>query len=141
MEKLAAEGAGLGVSVNRIDLLPDLPYSAKSSFDTVLVVSQTAETAVAAARTRAQFLSQEADGKRDRIATSATASAEEVVSDAKSQTASITALAQESKDMSRSMQLSRLYYDRVKPLLRKAGSVDVLDRSGTVRTILPEGAK
>jgi regulator of protease activity HflC (stomatin/prohibitin superfamily) len=140
LDALTAEGAGLGVSVSRIDLVPDLPYAAKSSFDTVLVVTQNAETAVAGARTRAQLLSQEADAKRDRIATSASAAAEERVADARTQTASIAALAQESKDMSRSMQLSRLYYDRVKPLLRKAGGVEVLDRNGTVHTILPEGA-
>jgi len=40
--------------------------------------------------------------------------------------------------MSRSMLMTRLYYDRVKPLLKAAGTVEVLDRNSTVRAILPE---
>jgi hypothetical protein len=37
------------------------------------------------------------------------------------------------------MQLTRVYYDRVEALLKKAQRVDVVDRSGAVRTILPGG--
>ena len=55
------------------------------------------------------------------------------------ETLPIEALAQQSRDMSRSMQLTRVYYDRVETILKKAQRVDVVDRSGAVRTILPGG--
>jgi regulator of protease activity HflC (stomatin/prohibitin superfamily) len=83
--------------------------------------------------------SQEANRNKDRIAANATATAEEAITNAKAQTASIEALAQQSRDMSRGMQPTRVYYDRVEALLKKAQRVDVVDRSGAVRTILPGG--
>jgi regulator of protease activity HflC (stomatin/prohibitin superfamily) len=134
---LAAAGAGLGITVGRVDLVPSIPGAAKSAFDNVLVVSQSADTAVAQARTAAQIASQDANSKKDKIATNATASAEEVVTNAKAQIASIAALAQQSGDMSRSMQMTRLYQDRVEPLLKKAGGIEVLDKGGAAHTILP----
>jgi len=139
LEVLTEQGAGLGVAISRVDLIPSIPVGAKFSFDNVLVVSQRAEADVAAARTRAQVRAQEADAQSDRIAAGATAAAEETETAAKTQTASIAALARQTQDMSRGMQLTKLYYDRVKSLLKQAGSVDVLDNKGTVRAILPEG--
>jgi regulator of protease activity HflC (stomatin/prohibitin superfamily) len=134
---LADAGAGLGVTASRVDLVPSIPATAKSGFDNVLVVTQNAETAVATAQTAAQITQQDANSKKDKIATNATASAEEVVTNAKAATASIAALAQQTKDMSRNMEMTRLYYDRVEALLKKAGSVEVLDKDGTAHTILP----
>jgi len=138
LDALAARGAGLGVAVSRVDLVPDISAEAKRSFDNVLVVSQDADTSVAHARTLAQYATQDASSRKDRITTDAAAAAEETVSEAKAQTASIAALGKQSQDMSRSMLMTRLYYDRVKPLLKAAGTVEVLDRNSTVRAILPE---
>ncbi len=136
---LGRQGASLGVIVSRVDLVPSIPAGAKQAFETVLVVTQDVEARAAVARTSAEMTSQEANRNKDRIAANATAAAEETTTNAKAQTASIEALAQQSRDMSRSMQLTRVYYDRVEAILRKAQRVDVVDRSGAVRTILPGG--
>lgn len=138
---LGHQGASLGITVSRVDLVPSIPGGAKQAFENVLIVTQDAEARAAAARTSAEMTSQEANRNKDRIAASATAAAEELVTNAKTQTASIEALAQQSRDMSRGMQLTRAYYDRVGTLLKKAERVDVVDRSGAVRTILPGGTR
>jgi len=52
-------------------------------------------------------------------------------------TASIAALAQQTEGMSRGMQMSRLYYDRVGPLLKKAGRIEAVDPSGAAHVLLP----
>jgi regulator of protease activity HflC (stomatin/prohibitin superfamily) len=134
---LAEQDAGLGITVSRVDLVPSIPAGAKEGFDNVLTVSQSADTAIAQARTAAQLTAQDANSKKDHIATDAAATAEEIVSNAKTQTASIAALAQQSKDMSRSMLMTRLYYDRIEVLLKKAGGIDLVDKDGGVRPILP----
>jgi regulator of protease activity HflC (stomatin/prohibitin superfamily) len=134
---LAQAGSGLGITVSRVDLVPSIPAGAKAGFDNVLVVTQNAETTVANARTTAQGTTESANSKKDKIATSATATAEEIVTNAKTQTASIAALGQQQKDMSRSMLMTRYFYTRIEPILKKAGGVDLLDNAGVVRTILP----
>jgi regulator of protease activity HflC (stomatin/prohibitin superfamily) len=136
---LGQQGASLGITVSRVDLVPSIPAGAKQAFENVLVVTQDAEARAAMARTTAEMTSQEANRNKDRIAANATAAAEEATTNARAQTASIEALAQQSRDMSRGMQLTRVYYDRVGSLLKKAQRVDVVDRSGAVRTILPGG--
>jgi regulator of protease activity HflC (stomatin/prohibitin superfamily) len=138
---LGRRGASLGINVSRVDLVPSIPAGAKQAFESVLIVTQDAEARAALARTTAEMISQEANRNKDRIAASATASAEEAVTSAKAQTASVEALAQQSRDMSRNMQLTRVYYDRVGPLLKKAQRIDVVDRSGAVRTIMPGGSR
>jgi len=140
LDGLAGQGAGLGVSISRVDLVPSIPAGAKYSFDAVLVVSQNAEASVANAHTKAEVTAQDADAESDQIAASAIADAEELVTAATTQTATIAALSHQTQDMSRGMQLTKLYYDRVRSLLKQAGSVEVLDNKGTVRAILPEGA-
>lgn len=136
---LGQQGASLGITVSRVDLVPSIPAGAKQAFENVLIVTQDAEARSAVARTSAEMTSQEANRNKDRIAASAIAAAEESITNAKAQTASIEALAQQSRDMSRGMQLTRVYYDRVQVVLKKAKRVDVVDRSGSVRTILPGG--
>jgi regulator of protease activity HflC (stomatin/prohibitin superfamily) len=136
---LVRQGASLGINVSRVDLVPSIPAGAKQAFENVLTVTQDAEARAAVARTSAEMTSQEANRNKDRIAASATASAAEMITNAKAQTASIGALAQQSHDMSRNMQLTQVYYDRVEALLKKAERVEVVDRSGAVRTILPGG--
>ncbi|HVV27518.1 MAG TPA: SPFH domain-containing protein [Rhizomicrobium sp.] len=133
---LAAQGVGLGVMASRIDLVPSIPAMAKSGFDNVLTVTQSAETTIANAQTAAQFTAQDANSKKDKIATSATATATELVTNARAQTASIAAMSEQSRDMSRSMQMTRLYADRVRAILAKAGGIDVVDKEGA-RLMLP----
>jgi regulator of protease activity HflC (stomatin/prohibitin superfamily) len=140
LDTLARQGASLGVLVSRVDLVPSIPAGAKEAFDNVLMITQDAEAGIASARTNAQLTSQEANRNRDRIAASASAAAEELVANAKGRTASIKALAEQSRDMSRKMQLTRLYYDRIGAVLKKARRVDVMDPEGGSRTILPGGS-
>ena len=131
----------MGVRVSRIDLVPAIPAGAKSAFDNVLVVMQTAQTSIALANTNAQFTTQGANRTKDRTFTDAAAAADERISEAKVQTASIAALSSQSQGMSRSMQLSRLYYDRIHTLLHKAGRVEAVDRSGVAHVLMPGGSK
>ena len=137
LQALDDAGSGLGVLVSRVDLVPAIPAGAKAAFDNVLVVSQNAQTRIATSNTYVQTMMQETNREKDRIATDATAAADERVSDAKVATASIAALAQQTEGMSRGMQLSRLYYDRVGPLLKKAGRVEAVDPSGAAHVLLP----
>jgi regulator of protease activity HflC (stomatin/prohibitin superfamily) len=137
VEDLRLQGAGLGITVSRVDLVPSIPAGAKEAFERVLIVTQDAEARAASARTGAEMTSQEANRIKDRIAASASASAEEMTTLAKTQTAPVVALQQQSRGMSRSMLLTRVYYDHVGPLLKRARRVAVVDRTGTVRTILP----
>jgi hypothetical protein len=136
LTQLAGQGAGLGITVGRVDLVPSIPAGAKAAFDNVLLVSQEAETGIAGARTLAQATALDASRNKDNIFTSATASADELVSQAQTQTAAIAAIGQQSHDVSRGMQFSRLYYDRVETLLKQAGRVQVIDSHGGVRTIM-----
>jgi regulator of protease activity HflC (stomatin/prohibitin superfamily) len=140
LAQLTSRGMGLGITVSRVDLVPSIPASATAAFDNVLIVTQTAEAEAASARTSAQLTAQQANRLKDRTAASATATAEELTASAHARTASIAAIAQQSHDMSRSMQLTRIYYDRIGPVLKRARRVDVVDSSGTVRTILPGGS-
>jgi regulator of protease activity HflC (stomatin/prohibitin superfamily) len=137
LEDVRQQGASLGITVSRVDLVPSIPAGAKEAFDNVLVVTQEVEASAASARTSAQMTSQEANRNKDRIAASATAAAEELVTAAKTQTAPVIALEQQSHGMSRSMLLTRAYYDHVGPLLKRARRVSVVDRTGTVHTIQP----
>lgn len=134
---LAERGAGLGVKVSRVDLVPSIPSDAKDAFDSVLVVTQEAEQGIASARTDAEMSMQEANQTKDRTVTNATAAAQEAISNATASTASIAALGQNSIGMSRAMQMSRLYYDRIGPIVKKAGRVEVVGPDGSARLIAP----
>jgi regulator of protease activity HflC (stomatin/prohibitin superfamily) len=137
LEALAERGAGLGITVSRVDLVPSIPNGAKIAFDSVLVVGQEADQSVAMARTNSSLTMQQAQSARDRTTTDATARAEEAVSAATVATASITALGQNTQDMSHGMQMSRLYYDRIGGIINKAGRVEIVERDGSVRLLLP----
>jgi hypothetical protein len=39
--------------------------------------------------------------------------------------------------MSHAMQASRLYYDRIGPILKRAGHLEVVMKDGTTRLLLP----
>lgn len=137
LQRLEASGAGLGISVSRVDLVPSIPAMAKSGFDNVLTVTQSAETTVARARTASAFTTQDATSKKDKIVTGAAATAQERITSAKSATASIAALGEQAHDTSRGMQMLRIYQDRIRPLLARAAGVEVLDKNGGARTLLP----
>lgn len=137
LQALAALGASLGVTVSRVDLVPSIPGGAKDAFDSVLVVTQQAEQDIANARTNAEQSMQEANQTKDRITTDAVARAQEAVSNATVATASIAALGQNDAGMSRAMQMSRLYYDRIGPIVKKAGHVEIVAKNGTMRLLLP----
>jgi len=137
LEDLALRGDGLGIQVSRVDLVPSIPGVAKAAFDSVLLVSQQAQEKIASAKTSAQYAMQNANQSRDRIMTDATAKADETVSNATADTASIAALAGNSQGMSRSMLMSRLYYDRIGNILEKAGRVETVGTDGTAHVIVP----
>jgi regulator of protease activity HflC (stomatin/prohibitin superfamily) len=137
LRTLADRGSSLGIKVSRVDLVPSIPNGAKDAFDNVLVATQAAEQGIASARTEAELSMQDANQLRDNIVTDATARAEESVSDATVATASIAALGQQNADMTRAMQMSRLYYDRIGPILKKAGHVEVVAKDGTTKLVLP----
>jgi regulator of protease activity HflC (stomatin/prohibitin superfamily) len=133
---LAADGASLGVEASRVDLTASLPAAAKSAFDRVLLVTQQAEQDIALARTEAERIRQTANQQRDRIQTDATALANERLAEATSRTAAISALAQRSPGLSDQALASKLYYDRVETLLRKAKEVTTVDAPGNVNLLL-----
>ena len=137
LEGLTESGASLGIAVSRIDLVPSISGGAKDAFDNVLVVTQEAERGIASGRTVAELSMQEANQTRDRITTGATAGAQEAVSNATAATASIAALGKNNADMTRGMQMARLYFDRIGIIVRKAGHVEVVDRDGSERLISP----
>lgn len=141
LQALAQSGASLGITVSRVDLVPSIPNGAKDAFDSVLISTQTAEQLIASSRTGAELSMQEANRSKDRTMTDATARAEEAVSNATVATASIAALGEQSHDMSRAMQMSRLYYDRIGPVLKKAGHVEIVAKDGTTRLLLPGGGR
>ena len=141
LEDLAAQGAGLGITVSRVDVAAAVPGSAKAAFDFVLVAMQQAEKKVAQARTSAATTAQRADQARDRILAQAEAAATEQVAQAASRTAAITALATQHPGLSGRTLLDRIYYDRIGALLAKAASVDAVDSEGSVHLILPAPAQ
>jgi len=126
---LAAESASLGVQVSRVDLVPSIPRGAHDAFDSVLAVTQESERAIAASNTNKELIQSKAQSEADSIKSSASAAAEENVSRATVATASITALGG-NQDMSRGMQMYRLYYDRIGPILKKAGRVQLVAPDG-----------
>lgn len=139
LEELAAAGTGadLGIKVSRVDLSAAIPSGAKSAFDYVLVATQQADRDIAEARTGSAMTALRANQDRDRTLTDADARAEEKVTDAKTRTASIAALAKDAQGLSGSMLASRIYYDRIGALLAKAARVDTVDNAGGVQLMLP----
>jgi regulator of protease activity HflC (stomatin/prohibitin superfamily) len=134
---LERQGASLGVTVGRVDLLPSIPAEAKLAFDSVLVAMQRAETQAAQARTSAEQLAQRANQQRDRILTDSQAKAEEVVTDARTRTAAIGALAQGTRGLAGDALTNQIYADRIGPLLGKAAQVLTTDGNGGAHLIIP----
>ncbi len=134
---LAGQGAPLGVTVNRIDLDAGLPPAAKIAFDGVLVAVQLAEQGIAGARTEAARTLQAGDRERDRLLTTARASAEERIGDARTHTANVVAIEASMTPAARPAMLDQLYRDQLAPLLHKVGRLTAVDANGGARVLLP----
>jgi regulator of protease activity HflC (stomatin/prohibitin superfamily) len=138
---LARQGGGLGISVSRVDLVPSIPAEAKAAFDAVLYALQASETVTATARTEAETIAQRANQDRDRMLTDAQAMAEERLTQAKTRTAAISALAQGAPGLSADMLSRQLYQEQIGKLLGQAGKVFATDSAGGARIIVPGGAQ
>jgi regulator of protease activity HflC (stomatin/prohibitin superfamily) len=138
---LARQGAGLGISVSRVDLVPSIPAEAKDAFDAVLYALQAAETVTATARTEAETIAQRANQDRDRLLTDAQAMAEERLTQAKTRTAAISALAHGAPGLSADMLARQIYQEQIGKLLGQAGKVFATDSAGGARLIVPGGVQ
>jgi len=137
LDRLAAGGTGLGVAVSRVDVAAELPAGAKSAFDRILTVTQTADQTIAKARTYAATTGQSATQQAHTITTEAEAQAEERRTQAESRVAPIEALARQINEPAGKSLLDRIYYDRIGALLRKAKEVDTFDPRSGMRLMLP----
>jgi regulator of protease activity HflC (stomatin/prohibitin superfamily) len=138
---LAKQGSSLGIVVGRVDLLPSIPGEAKTAFDSVLVAIQEAETKAAQARTQAEQMTQRANQEKDRVVTDADARAAEAVTNAKTRTATIDALAVGSQGLTGETLTSQIYADRIGGLFAKAAQVLTTDGNGGAHLILPGTSK
>ena len=127
--ELAERGAGLGIEVNRVDLVPTVPAGAKTAFDFVLTAVQKAERSANDARTVAQRTVQGSERTFDRMRSEAQARAEEGVARANAQTAPVFALTQGSGGGGEID--DQLFRERIGPLLNAAGRVYTIDQYGT----------
>jgi modulator of FtsH protease HflK len=134
---LVAEGAPLGVHIERIDMTPALPPEAKSAFDAVLLASQAADRGVAVARTDAERRRQGANRERDQLLSAAQATATELVSRANVDTVRILALAREETPATRNSLVLREYRAGVSQIMNRVGSAVLIDPKTGVRFVLP----
>ena len=137
LRQLAQAGTPLGVEVERIDMTAWLPPQAKVAFDAVLTATQAADRGVAVARTDAERRRQEADRERDRLLSSAQASAQELLSGASVDTARIVALEHEETPQTRGSILLREYRAGVGSVMSRVGSGTVIDARSGVRLMMP----
>ena len=141
LSDLASQGASLGISISRVDLLPSIPAEAKAAFDSVLYAMQNAETAIAQARTQAELLTQRSNQGRDRILTDAQAVAQERITQARTRTDAISALSANREGLSGQMLERQLYQEQIGKILGAAGRVYSADAQGGARVIVPAGAE
>jgi regulator of protease activity HflC (stomatin/prohibitin superfamily) len=135
LKQLDAEGAGLGVEVDRIDLTALLPPRAKLAFDQVPVAQQKADENIASANTAAERRRQGAQREADRSISAAQATAIEATADANVDTSNIVAI--EKTRGSREAVEEQTYRSQVAQILGKAGSVITLDPKSGARFIIP----
>jgi regulator of protease activity HflC (stomatin/prohibitin superfamily) len=136
---LAGRGASLGVEISRVDLSAALRSRAAEAYNEVLTSIQTADQQIAEARTDAERTGQQADQKHDEILMSARAAAAERLSQAKGQTAEVSALAEQMKFSSRDTLLTQVFNERIGPILRRVGGVTAVDPRNSTRLIIPGG--
>ncbi len=130
LAELAARGAGLGIVVNRVDLVPTVPAGAKAAFEFVLTAVQKAERSANDARTVAQRTVQGSERTYDRMKSEAEARAQEGVARANAQTAPVYAITQGSGGRGGNAG-EQLFRERIGSLLNAAGRVYTVDQYGT----------
>ena len=139
LAELARAGAGLGVTVARVDLQASLPPQAKLAYDSVLEAGQQADQAIAAARTDATRAAQDGAQEHDRLVAAAHAAEAEQVSGARAQTATISAIESRMTTSARPGLLDQLYRERMAAIMPRIGRVTAIDPRGGARVILPGG--
>ncbi|MGH8229147.1 MAG: SPFH domain-containing protein [Steroidobacteraceae bacterium] len=137
LAQLAAQGASLGVHIERIDMTPALPPEAKTAFDAVLLATEAADRGVAQARTDAERRRQAANQERDQLLSAAQATAAELVSTAHVKTARILALAQQETPETRKPLMLREYRAQMSQIMNRLGSAVLIDPKSGVRLVLP----
>jgi regulator of protease activity HflC (stomatin/prohibitin superfamily) len=126
LRDLSAQGPGLGVEIDRIDMTAWLPPAAKMSFDSVLTATQEADQKIAIANTQSELRRQVAQQTADRLLSTAQAAAAERTAAAKTDVASITAIEQAAGN-ARTGLMQQAYRNGVGTVLGKAGTVIVVD--------------
>ena len=134
LKTLNAQGAGLGVEVERIDLTAILPPEAKLAFDSVLTAGQKADQNIAAANTAAELRRQGAQREADRVISAAQAAALERTVSANVDTTSIIAI--ERTQGARAGLEQQAYRNSIGAVLGKAGAVIVVDPKNGRRILL-----
>jgi regulator of protease activity HflC (stomatin/prohibitin superfamily) len=144
LQTMSAAGSPLGIEVDRIDLTARLPPVAKVAFDSVLTATQAADQNVATARTQAERRRQGAERERDRLLSSAQATATEHITTARVDTASIRALENELRavenegtSQTRDSLLQRVYRDRVAGIIGRIGTMSLVDPQSGARFVMP----
>jgi regulator of protease activity HflC (stomatin/prohibitin superfamily) len=137
LSDLAHRHSGLGVEISRIDLSAALRSRAERAYEDVLTSIQGADQRIAEARTLAERKAQDAKQNHDRIIVSANAAAAERLSQATSQTAEVSALAEKMKTSSREALLTQVFNERIGSILKKVGQVTAVDPRNPTRLIIP----
>jgi membrane protease subunit HflK len=135
LKTLDAEGAGLGVEIDRIDMTAYLPPAAKLAFDSVLTAGQRADQNIAAANTAAELRRQGAEREADRLTSAAQAVAIERTTNANVDTTSISAIEQ-AAGTARSGLEQQTYRNNIGTVLGKAGTVIVVDPQSGQRVLM-----
>ncbi|MDY1547582.1 SPFH domain-containing protein [Luteibacter sahnii] len=130
-----APGAGTGIEVARIDVVPSIPAGAKESFDTVLAVGQQVERSLADARTTAETRRQIAEQGRQGALDDARARAEEMVRTAQARSALILSLGRD-PSLDRATVVDQVYRERVKSLFDIVGRVETVPVDTHARTFI-----
>ncbi len=137
LSDLGHRHSGLGVEISRVDLSAALRSRAERAYEDVLTSIQGADQRIAEARTFAERKAQDAKQSHDRVIVSANAAAAERLSQATSQTAEVSALAEQMKTSSREALLTQVFNERIGSILKKVGQVTAVDARNPTRLIVP----
>jgi regulator of protease activity HflC (stomatin/prohibitin superfamily) len=140
LEVLARDGAGLGIEIVRVDVQSKLPIEAVSAFEEVLTATQTADQAIAAARTDAAYTAQRGNQAADRTLQLAEAQASERLAKAQSDTVGILQLDKSLKDHTEPGLMTRIYRERIHAVISRAGSTTLVNPKDDSRLIV-DGAR
>lgn len=128
---------GLGITINRIDLVSMLPDKAQSAFANVSTAESAAASEIAAARTASERQHQDASAMAEKIKNDAEAHGREVETRARVATNAIAALDAERDPQRRSLLFTRLYHERIDSILRRCGGITTLAADGHLSVVVP----